>query len=175
MICRRHHPSPHRPIPSRNDRRLARRASTHKRLRTDGPWPEAGPKRGAGIQPRKGVTKYVRRQLADTVRDSNSGPPDGPLKKASPQASTPPPVRPRSPRTNTPSPPNKHDHAQARQHGTGPTSPGQQKHKTRRPRAKRGKLQQDASKRLPAPRKHTTATDYATPAHARKHARPRTG
>ena len=72
-----------RPIPPRNDRHLFRKASTHLRPHAARPWPRAGPKKGAGIRPKKRVTKYVHRQLGDTDRDSKLGPPHGPQKKPS--------------------------------------------------------------------------------------------
>ena len=95
---------PPRPIPRQSDRPKAHKASTHLRLRFAGPWPRAAPKKGAGIRPRKRVTKYVPRQLGDTVRDSKCGAPNGPFKKGLRQALPPAPTRPHGPKTNTPSP-----------------------------------------------------------------------
>ena len=100
-----------RPIPPRNDRHLFRKASTHLRPHAARPWPRAGPKKGAGIRPKKRVTKYVHRQLGDTDRDSKLGPPHGPQKDALRQAWPPVPARPHGARRNTPNPPTQHSNA----------------------------------------------------------------
>ena len=104
---------PQRPRPPRGDQNLARKASTHLCLPADRPWPRAGPKRGAGIRPKKRVTKYVPQQLGDTVRDSKLGPPNGPLKNALRQALLPARKRPHARKTNTTSPLSRQGNAQA--------------------------------------------------------------